>query len=196
MACHVPSYVDKYDVLKGLKPGGSFLLNSVHDVETTCATLPDHMKAYLAKNHINFYIINATKIAAELGLGSRTNTIMQSAFFKDRQCHSVRQGIQRPVRQGVCPALPDRRLGAETLVAGYDHRFGHDRIDCDAVAALGLGIVRVDECNVGGTHVSSTAIRRLIEPGSSPRPNGCWAIRSASPKTKEQNKPIHVITRL
>ena len=57
------------------------------------------------------------------------------------------------------------RLGAETLVAGYDHRFGHDRIDCDAVAALGLGIVRVDECNVGGTHVSSTAIRRLIEAG-------------------------------
>ena len=82
VACHVPSYVDKYDVLKGLKNGGSFLLNSVHDAATTCATLPDHMKAYLAKNNINFYIINATKIAAELGLGSRTNTIMQSAFFK------------------------------------------------------------------------------------------------------------------
>ena len=82
VACHVPSYVDKYDVLKGLKKGGSFLLNSVHDAETTCKTLPDHMKAYLAKNNINFYIINATKIAAELGLGSRTNTIMQSAFFK------------------------------------------------------------------------------------------------------------------
>ena len=82
VACHVPSYVDKYDVLKGLKKGGSFLLNSVHDAETTCKTLPDHMKVYLAKNNINFYIINATKIAAELGLGSRTNTIMQSAFFK------------------------------------------------------------------------------------------------------------------
>jgi len=82
VACHVPSYVDKYDVLKGLKNGGSFLLNSVHDAATTCATLPDHMKAYLAKNNINFYIINATKIAAELGLGNRTNTIMQSAFFK------------------------------------------------------------------------------------------------------------------
>ncbi|MDE5962598.1 MAG: 2-oxoacid:acceptor oxidoreductase family protein, partial [Alistipes sp.] len=82
VACHVPSYVDKYDVLKGLKKGGSFLLNSVHDAATTCATLPDHMKVYLAKNNINFYIINATKIAAELGLGARTNTIMQSAFFK------------------------------------------------------------------------------------------------------------------
>ena len=82
VACHVPSYVDKYDVLKGLKKGGSFLLNSVHDAETTCRTLPESMKAYLAQNNINFYIINATKIAAELGLGSRTNTIMQSAFFK------------------------------------------------------------------------------------------------------------------
>ena len=82
VACHVPSYVDKYDVLKGLKPGGSFLLNSVHDAAATCDTLPDHMKVFLAKNKINFYIINATKIAAELGLGSRTNTIMQSAFFK------------------------------------------------------------------------------------------------------------------
>ncbi|MFR9627549.1 MAG: pyruvate:ferredoxin (flavodoxin) oxidoreductase [Rikenellaceae bacterium] len=82
VACHVPSYVDKYDVLKGLKVGGSFLLNSVHDAETTCATLPDHMKVYLAKNKINFYIINATKMGVELGLGSRTNTIMQSAFFK------------------------------------------------------------------------------------------------------------------
>ena len=92
VACHVPSYVDKYDVLKGLKPGGSFLLNSTHDAETTCRTLPDHMKVYLAKNKINFYIINATKIAAELGLGSRTNTIMQSAFFLDRRCDSLREG--------------------------------------------------------------------------------------------------------
>ena len=82
VACHVPSYVDKYDVLKGLKKGGSFLLNSVNDAATTCASLPDHMKSYMARNDIKFYIINATKIAADLGLGSRTNTIMQSAFFK------------------------------------------------------------------------------------------------------------------
>ena len=82
VACHVPSYVDKYDVLKGLKKGGSFLLNSLQDAEATKASLPDHMKAYLAKNNINFYIINATKIAEEIGLGNRTNTIMQAAFFK------------------------------------------------------------------------------------------------------------------
>ena len=102
VACHVPSYVDKYDVLKGLKAGGSFLLNSVHDAATTCETLPAHMKAYLAKNKINFYIINATKIAAELGLGSRTNTIMQSAFFKianvipfDKAVEQMKKAIQK-----------------------------------------------------------------------------------------------------
>ena len=94
IACHVPSYVDKYDVLKGLKKGGSFLLNSVGDVETTCATLPDHMKVFLAKNNINFYIINATKIAAELGLGSRTNTIMQSAFFKIANVIPFEQAVE------------------------------------------------------------------------------------------------------
>ena len=82
VACHVPSYVDKYDVLKGLKKGGSFLLNSLQDADHIAESLPDHVKAYLAQNNINFYIINATKIAAELGLGNRTNTIMQAAFFK------------------------------------------------------------------------------------------------------------------
>ena len=82
VACHVPSYLGKYDLLKGLKDGGTFLLNSVWDAETTKEHLPDAMKKYMAEHHINFYIINATKIAAEIGLGSRTNTIMQSAFFK------------------------------------------------------------------------------------------------------------------
>ncbi|MEG1623009.1 MAG: pyruvate:ferredoxin (flavodoxin) oxidoreductase [Alistipes sp.] len=94
VACHVPSYVDKYDVLRGLKKGGSFLLNSVHDAKTACETLPDAMKIYLAKNKINFYIINATKIAAELGLGSRTNTIMQSAFFKIAQVIPFEKAVE------------------------------------------------------------------------------------------------------
>ena len=82
VACHVPSYLDKYDMLKGLKPGGIFLLNSIWDEEETKKRLPDHMKKYLAENKINFFIINATLIAEELGLGTRTNTIMQAAFFK------------------------------------------------------------------------------------------------------------------
>jgi pyruvate-ferredoxin/flavodoxin oxidoreductase len=82
VACHVPSYLDKYDMLKGLKKNGTFLLNSIWDAEETRKRLPDHMKKYLAQNNINFYIINATIIAEELGLGTRTNTIMQAAFFK------------------------------------------------------------------------------------------------------------------
>ena len=94
IACHVPSYVDKYDVLKGLKRGGSFLLNSVLDAEATCASLPTHMKVFLAKNDINFYIINATKIASELGLGNRTNTIMQSAFFKIANVIPFEQAVE------------------------------------------------------------------------------------------------------
>lgn len=82
VACHVPAYIHQYDVLKGLTKGGSFLLNSIYDVEETKKHLPNHMKRYLAENEINFYIINGTKIGQALGLGNRTNTIMQSAFFK------------------------------------------------------------------------------------------------------------------
>ncbi len=82
VACHVPSYLDRYDMLKGIKKDGVFLLNSLWDEKTTLDRIPDHMKKQIADNNIKFYIINATKIAEEIGLGGRTNTIMQSAFFK------------------------------------------------------------------------------------------------------------------
>jgi len=82
VACHVPAYLEKYDMLVGLKDGGTFLLNSIWDAEETKKRLPDHMKKYLAQHKINFYIIDATKIADGIGLGNRTNSIMQSAFFK------------------------------------------------------------------------------------------------------------------
>ncbi len=82
VACHVPAYLEKYDMLAGLKKGGTFLLNSIWDIEETKERLPNHMKKYIADNDITMYIINATKIAQKIGLGNRTNTIMQSAFFK------------------------------------------------------------------------------------------------------------------
>jgi len=82
VACHVPAYLHLYDVTKGLKKGGTFLLNSVWSKEDVGNYLPDNVKKYLAVNDITFYIINATKIATEIGLGGRTNTILQSAFFK------------------------------------------------------------------------------------------------------------------
>ena len=82
VACHVPSYLRKYDVLKGIKEGGTLLLNSLWDEEETIKNIPDNAKAIIGRKHIKVYIINATKIAAEIGLGNRTNTILQSAFFK------------------------------------------------------------------------------------------------------------------
>ena len=82
VACHVPSYLKKYDVLKGIKEGGTLLLNSLWDEQETVKNIPDNVKAVIGKKHIKVYIINATKIAAEIGLGGRTNTILQSAFFK------------------------------------------------------------------------------------------------------------------
>ena len=82
VACHVPSYLYKYDVLKGIKEGGSLLLNSLWDTEETFARIPDFVKKTIVDKKIRLYLINATKIAAEIGLGGRTNTILQSAFFK------------------------------------------------------------------------------------------------------------------
>ena len=82
VACHVPSYLTKYDVLKGIKENGTLLLNSIWDEEETLKRIPDHVKAVIGRKNITLYIINATKIASEIGLGGRTNTILQSAFFK------------------------------------------------------------------------------------------------------------------
>ena len=82
VACHVPSYLYKYDVLKGIKKGGSLLLNSLWDTEETFNHIPDFVKKAIVEKEVKLYIINATKIAAEIGLGGRTNTILQSAFFK------------------------------------------------------------------------------------------------------------------
>lgn len=82
VACHVPAYLHLYDVTAGLKKNGTFLLNSLWPKEEVADHLPDHVKKYFAVNNIKLYIINATKIAEEIGLGNRTNTILQSAFFK------------------------------------------------------------------------------------------------------------------
>ncbi len=82
VACHNQSYVSKYDVLAGLKPGGVFLLNCIWDANELEEKLPAAMKRYIADNNINFYTLDAVKIAQQIGLGGRINMIMQSAFFK------------------------------------------------------------------------------------------------------------------
>ena len=82
VACHVQAYLHLYDVLRGLRKNGTFLLNTIWEGEELAKNLPNKVKRYLAKNNITVYYINATKIAQELGLGNRTNTILQSAFFR------------------------------------------------------------------------------------------------------------------
>lgn len=82
VACHNPSYVDKYDIVDDLKEGGSFLLNCPWDTEELSERLPGKMKKILAERHINFYAIDGIKIGKEIGLGGRINTVLQSAFFK------------------------------------------------------------------------------------------------------------------
>ncbi|MCT4593617.1 MAG: pyruvate:ferredoxin (flavodoxin) oxidoreductase [Anaeromicrobium sp.] len=82
VSCSTPAYVNQYDVLDGLKEGGTFLLNCKWSPEELEEKLPASMKKYIADNEISLYTINATDIAAEIGLGNRTNMIMQSAFFK------------------------------------------------------------------------------------------------------------------
>ena len=82
VACHVQAYLHMYDVTRGLQKNGTFLLNTVWEGETLAKNLPNKVKKYFADNNITVYYINATKIAQEIGLGNRTNTILQSAFFR------------------------------------------------------------------------------------------------------------------
>ena len=82
VACHVQAYLHMYDVTRGLQKNGTFLLNTIFDGEELVNFMPNSVKRYFAQNNITVYTINATKIAQEIGLGNRTNTILQSAFFR------------------------------------------------------------------------------------------------------------------
>ena len=82
VACHVQAYLRMYDVTRGLQKNGTFLLNTIWEGDELAANLPVRVKKYFAENNITVYYINATKIAQEIGLGNRTNTILQSAFFR------------------------------------------------------------------------------------------------------------------
>lgn len=94
VACHNQSYVYKYNVLEGLKKGGKFLLNSIWTPEEVETHLPASYKKFIAENNIEFYTLNAVKIAQEIGLGGRINMIMQSAFFKIANIIPVEDAIK------------------------------------------------------------------------------------------------------
>lgn len=94
IACHKQSYIDQFQLLEGLKPGGTFLLNCNWQPEELENSLPCEMKKYLADNKIDFYIIDAVKIAGDLGLGNRINMVMQTAFFKLAKVIPLKEAVK------------------------------------------------------------------------------------------------------
>ena len=95
VACHVQAYLHMYDVTRGLQRGGTFLLNTVWEGDQLAKNLPAKVKKYFADNDIKVYYINATKIAQEIGLGNRTNTILQSAFFRITEVIPVELAVEQ-----------------------------------------------------------------------------------------------------
>ena len=95
VACHVQAYLHMYDVTRGLRDGGTFLLNTIWEGDELAKNLPNKVKKYFADHNITVYYINATKIAQEIGLGNRTNTILQSAFFRITEVIPVDLAIEQ-----------------------------------------------------------------------------------------------------
>ena len=95
VACHVQAYLQMYDVTRGLQKNGTFLLNTIWEGAELEKNLPNKVKRYFAKNNIKVYYINATKIAQEIGLGNRTNTVLQSAFFRITEVIPVELAVQK-----------------------------------------------------------------------------------------------------
>ena len=95
VACHVQAYLRMYDVTRGLRENGTFLLNTIWDEKELAENLPNNVKRYFAQKNITVYYINATKIAQEIGLGNRTNTILQSAFFRITEVIPVDLAIEQ-----------------------------------------------------------------------------------------------------
>ncbi len=94
IACHNPSYVDKYDLLEGIKEGGCFVLNSSWSLEEMEKQLPNSLKKTIAEKKLKFYTIDAVKIAGKVGLGGRINMVMQTAFFKLANAIPVENAIK------------------------------------------------------------------------------------------------------
>ena len=139
VACHNASYVTRYDVLEGLKEGGVFLLNSPWTVEEMDKELPASMKQTIAKKHIRFYNIDAVKLAREVGMGGRINTIMQSAFFKLAEVIPVDEAI------GYMKAAAKKsysKKGEDVVQKNY--------------AAIDIGVTGIEEIKVPESWAAAT----------------------------------------
>ena len=95
VACHVQAYLRMYDVLRGIQQGGTFLLNTIWEGDELAQNLPNNVKKVLAEKQVKVFYINATKIAQEIGLGNRTNTILQSAFFRITEVIPVELAVEQ-----------------------------------------------------------------------------------------------------
>lgn len=120
VACHNPSYINKYNIVQDVKPGGTFLLNCSWNKEELDSRLPGQVKSYIANNNIKFYTIDGVKIGKEIGLGGRINTILQSAFFK---------------LSNIIPIEEAKQLMKDAATASYSKKgekivkMNHDAID-------------------------------------------------------------------
>jgi pyruvate-ferredoxin/flavodoxin oxidoreductase len=131
VACHTPSYIEKFDIVQDLKPGGVFLFNCSWDLDELTARIPAAAKKYLAENKIKFYTVDAIHLAAKIGLGGRTNTILQSAFFKLSNILPLEMAVQ---------AMKD------AVVASYGHK--GDKIVNMNMAAVDAGLDHITEIRI------------------------------------------------
>lgn len=138
-ACHSTAYINKYDIVQEVLPGGTFLLNCPWDESLLSAKLPAKMKRYIAENRINFYTVDATSIAEKLGLGNKTSVILQSAFFKLSNVISFEEAAQLmewSVRETFSPK-------------------GEDVVEKN-IAAISMGAAQVKKINVPSEWVNAT----------------------------------------
>lgn len=139
VACHNPSYVDKYKIVQDLKDNGIFLLNCHWNDEELSKNLPGSMKRYISEHHIKLYTINATAVAKELGLGGRVNTILQAAFFKV---------------SGIIPADEAVQLMKDAALRSYGHK-GEKIVNMN-YAAIEHGVSDVKEITVPADWANAT----------------------------------------
>ncbi len=130
VACHNQSYIDKYNMVQDIKPNGTFLLNCQWDASEVESHLPGQVKRYIAENNINFYIINGVDIARKIGLGNRTSTVLQSAFFKLAE---------------IIPEADAIKYMKEKALASFGKK-GDDvvKMNYDAIDAGATSVVKID----------------------------------------------------
>ncbi|MFA9398293.1 MAG: pyruvate:ferredoxin (flavodoxin) oxidoreductase [Clostridiaceae bacterium] len=158
VACHNQSYVDKYEVLAGLNDNGTFLLNCIWDKDDVEKHLPGNMKKYIAEHNINFYTLNAVKIAQEIGLGGRINMIMQAAFFKLAKIIPIEDAVKY-LKEAVVTSYGKK---GEKIV-----KLNHDAIDLGINALVKIDVPEAWKDSIVKERVESESpafIKNILEP--------------------------------